>query len=283
MTEVWTRHEAVASVEQALQVWSTNVAGILTLALSAARAAQDEVEGVVRKRANEVAVLEDLLAAADNERSRQLQAKLVPARDAHERAKRASVRVRNIVASVSQLRRVHVGAAASQVATARAQLAAMCRALEGYISSGAVVGGGSGGEGTASVGGGWLSAMGLTDVEVSAADLDNNPILDDNGSHGTFGKGGLSRADYRWAVQTWNDTVGPGVASGKTREDFAERDARLNARPLRRMADVYDMFLGTDRIRADRQSDGSLHILSGRHRLLIARELGVRNLPGEVS
>ena len=125
--------------------------------------------------------------------------------------------------------------------------------------------------------------MGLADVDVSSADLDENPILDDDRSKGTFGKGGLSRADYRWAVQTWNDTVGPGVAGGKTREDFAERDARSNAQPLRRTADVYDMFLGTDRIRADRRPDGSLNILSGRHRLLIARELGIKNLPGQVS
>jgi hypothetical protein len=119
-------------------------------------------------------------------------------------------------------------------------------------------------------------------VDVSSADLDENPILDDNGSRRTFGKGGLTRADYRWAVQTWNDTVGPGVDAGKTREDFAERDGQSNAEPLRRTADVYDMFLGTDRIRADRQADGSVNIVNGRHRLLIARELGIRTLPGEV-
>jgi hypothetical protein len=125
--------------------------------------------------------------------------------------------------------------------------------------------------------------MGLADFDVSAAYLDENPILDDDRPRPIFGKGGLSRADYRWAVQTLNDTVGPGVASGKTREDFAERDARSNAQPLRRTADVYDMFLGTDRIRADRQPDGSLNIVNGRHRLLIARELGIKNLPGQVS
>ena len=125
--------------------------------------------------------------------------------------------------------------------------------------------------------------MGLTDVEVSSADLAENPILDNNGSQGTFGKGGLSRADYRWAVQTWNDTVGPAVSSGKTRADFVARDAQSNAQALRRAADVYDMFLGTDRIRADLQPDGSLNIINGRHRLLVARELGIKSLPGQVS
>lgn len=128
-----------------------------------------------------------------------------------------------------------------------------------------------------------LAGTGLVNLDVDLADLDENPILDDDASNGTFGKGGLSRADYRWAVQTWNDTVGPGVSSGKTRDDFAARDARSGARPMRRTADVYDMFLGADRIRADRQPDGSLNIVNGRHRLLIARELGIKSLPGQVS
>jgi hypothetical protein len=284
MTEVRTRDEAIASVDQALQAWSSNVTALLIQAHSAACDAKDYVEGVVRRRANEVAAMEALLVAADDERRRQLQAKLVRAKEAHESARRASVRVSDVAASVTQLSRTHTTVATSQVASARAQLSAMSRALEGYRSGGAGIGGGgSGSTSTAKAGGSALASMGLADLDVSFAQLDENPILDSNRPKATFGKGGLSRADYRWAVQTWNDTVGPGIANGKTREDFAERDARLNAPPLRRTADVYDMFLGTDRIRADRQSDGSLNIVNGRHRLLIARELGIKNLPGQVS
>ena len=283
MTEVRTRDEAIASVDQALQAWSTNVTGILTLARNTARGARDEVEGVVRERANEVAAIEALLAAADDKQRRQLQAELVRAKEAHENARRACVRVNDVAASVAQLSRMHT-TATSQVAIARAQLSAMCGALEGYRAGGASFGGGgSSDSSTPTAVASPFASMGLADLDVSAADLDENPILDDDRSKATFGKGGLSRADYRWAVQAWNDTVGPGVASGKTREDFAERDARSNAQPLRRMADVYDMFLGTDRIRADRQSDGSLNIVNGRHRLLIAKELGIKNLPGQVS
>lgn len=283
MTEVRTRDEAIISVDQALQTWSTNVTALLTQAQSGARAARDEVERVVRQHANEVAATDALLAAAVGDERRQLQAKLARAKDAHEQAKRASVRVNDVAASVSQLSRSHITTAESQVASARAQLSAMSRALEGYRSAGTGIGGGSSGGSAASTHGGSLTGMGLTDVDVSSADLAENPILDDNGSQRAFGKGGLSRADYRWAVQTWNDTVGPGVASGKTREYFAARDAQSNAQPLRRTADVYDIFLGTDRIRADRQPDGSLNIVNGRHRLLIARELGIKNLPGQVS
>lgn len=283
MTEVRTRDEAIASVDQALRAWSSNVTALLIQAHSAAYDAKDYVEEIVRKRANEVAAIEALLVAADDERRRHLQAKLVRAKETHESARRASVRVNDVAASVTQLSRTHTTVATSQVASARAQLSAMSRALEGYRSGGAGIGsGGSGSTSTASAGGSALARMGLADLDVSFAQLDENPILDSNRPKATFGRGGLSRADYRWAVQTWNDTVGPGIANGKTREDFAERDARLNAQPLRRTADVYDMFLGTDRIRADRQSDGSLNIVNGRHRLLIARELGIKNLPGQV-
>ncbi len=284
MTDVRTRDDAIASVDQALQAWSTEVSGILALAHQAARGAQDDVARFVRQRANEVAAIEALLPTVDEEQRRQLQAKLVFARQAHEQARRACVRVNDVAAGVAQLSRTHTTSATSQVASARSQLSAMSRALESYRTGSASLDGGlSSGKIAASAGGRPLAGMGLADLDVSAADLDENPVLDDDRSKATFGKGGLSRADYRWAVQTWNDTVGPGIARGKTREDFADRDTRSNAQPLRRTADVYDMFLGTDRIRADRQSDGSLNIINGRHRLLIARELGIKHLPGQVT
>jgi hypothetical protein len=284
MAEVRARDEAIAWVDQALHVWSTNLTGLLAQAQNVALVAKDDVQVIVRKRVNEVAAIESFLAAADSERRRQLQAELIRAIEARENAKRAYVRVNDILASVSELCRTHTIVASSQVASARAQLFAMSRALESYGHGGAILrGGGSSCGNIVQARESSLSAMGITELDVSAADLDENPILDDHLSRGTFGKGGLSRADYRWAVQTWHDTVGPGVATGKTREDFAERDARTNARPLRRTADVYDIFLGTNRILADRQSDGSLNIVNGRHRIMIARELGIKNLPGQVS
>lgn len=284
MADVRTRDEAIASVDRALQTWSTSLTATLTQAQAVVRGAKDEIECISRQRANEVAAIEALLGSADGERGRQLRAELVRAKEAHERARRASVKLRDVAAGVSQLNRSHATTATSQVASARVQLSAMSRALEGYRS------GAAGFDGAASGGARFARAttesyegMGLTEVDVRSADLAENPILDDNSSQGSFGKGGLSRADYRWAVQTWNDTVGPGLASGQTREDFAARDARSNAPPLRRTADVYDIFLGTSRIRIDHQPDGSLNVVNGRHRLMIARELGIRSLPGQVS
>ncbi|HET7388710.1 MAG TPA: hypothetical protein VFJ19_18820 [Nocardioidaceae bacterium] len=283
MNEVRTRDEAIALIDQAFQTWSTNLAVVLDSAQSAARAACEEADRTVGQRANEVAAIEAILTASEPEKRRELESRLVRAREAREQAKRAQVRIEGVASGVAQLIRTHASYTTTQVAGARAQLSAMSRALEGYRSGGALFGGrGSVSSGTPRVTTGDAGSSGHADIDVSAADLNDNRILDDNGANGTFGKGGLSRADYRWAVQTWNDVVGPGVASGKTRDDFAARDTQSNAKPLRRTADVYDMFLGSDRIRADRQADGSLNIINGRHRLLIARELGIKHLPGDV-
>ncbi len=283
MAEVRTRDEAIASVDRAFQAWSTTVTGVLRQAQNTARAARSDVEAIVRKYANEVAALEALLVASDDEQRRELQAKVLRAKESWEKSKLASIRVDQVEANVARLNRAHTTTATSQVASARAQLAAMSRALEGYRSVGAGHSGGPNVGTSLPTGGDSVAGTELANVDVSSADLDDTPILDDDYAKGTFGKGGLSRADYRWAVQTWNDTVGPGVAAGETREDFVERDNRSNAQPLRRTADVYDIFLGSDRIRADRRLDGSLDIVNGRHRLVIARELGIKTLPGQVS
>jgi hypothetical protein len=271
-------------VDQALQAWSSDMTGILTQAQSAASVARGEVESAIRKFANHVAALEAHLSAADEEGRQRLQNRLSRAKEALENARRAGTRVAQVEAGVSRLNRAHVSTTSQQVSSARAQLSAMSRALDGYRSSGAGIGGaGQASTGRAPTTCSAIAGTGLVDLDVSSAGLDDNPILDDDRSQDTFGKGGLSRADYRWAVQTWNDTVGPGVAGGKTRENFVERDARSNAQPLRRTADVYDMFLGSDPIRVDRRPDGSLDVVNGRHRLLIAQELGIKTLPGQVS
>jgi hypothetical protein len=140
MTEVHTRDEAIASVDQALQVWSTNVSDVLAQAQRVVRAANDEVENLVRKCATEVAAVEALLIAAKDEDRRQLQAKLVRASDARDQARRARVRVDDVASSVSQLRQTHITTSTLQVARARAQLAAKSRALDEYRSGGADLG-----------------------------------------------------------------------------------------------------------------------------------------------
>lgn len=286
MQAVRTRDEAIASVDNALRVWSTEVAGVLSQAQAVTAAAISAAEACLRRCANEVTATEALLASASAEERGQAQSKLIWAKEAHEQARRALLRANDVATSLAQLARSHTTRSVPQVATANGQLSGMSRAIERYRAAGGVGLGGLGvGRSAPSTPGSSnrIQRMGLAEITVEATDLTETPILDDDPAAGTFGKGGLTRADYRWAVQTWNDVVGPGVAAGKTRDDFEERDARTNAKPLRRTAEVYDLFLGTDRIRVDRRPDGSLGVTNGRHRLLIAKELGITGLPGEMT
>jgi hypothetical protein len=116
----------------------------------------------------------------------------------------------------------------------------------------------------------------LSEIGVDHLDYSNNPIRDG------FGRGGLNRGDYRWAVEAWDTKVKPALARGAGRDELAARDAASNARPLRRLADVHDIFLGSDAIAVSRMSNGKLDVQNGRHRIEVAREMGVKSLPVRV-
>lgn len=121
----------------------------------------------------------------------------------------------------------------------------------------------------------WLSQFGLSRLDLNEVDLSDNPIL------GEFGRGGLTRSDYEWLVSAWASTVAPGVAAGKTRDDFVAHDERVGSPPTRRMVDAYDLFLTSDPIHFSRRPDGSIDIGGGRHRIACARALGLSWLPGK--
>jgi hypothetical protein len=280
VTLVRTREEALTLVDSALAKFDEQVGGCLAQATAVANMAVQQAAGVVRRCETKVCALEAVLAAAEEEERRRIQAELIRAREQLNQARRAQRRVADVCEGVRTIQRSYAQQCSPIVAAGRGHLAGRVGAVQEYLSGGGgrASGGGGGPSGAGSGGlGAVLAGLGMTSVSVSAADLDDTPIRDG------FKRGGLSRGDYRWAVQTWNDTVGPGVARGMTRDDFAARDnGQPPAPPLRRTADVYDLFLGSDAIRADRRPDGSLNIINGRHRLQIARELGIKDLPGRV-
>jgi len=121
-----------------------------------------------------------------------------------------------------------------------------------------------------------LSDYGLTSVPLDQVDFSDNPILDD------YTGGGLTKADYRWAVETWAQVVGPGHQRGMGRDEFAAWDIAHGAMPPRSTARVFDLFLGSNRIKISRRLDGSFDVIGGRHRIEVARELGITDLPAEV-
>lgn len=281
MSDVRTRDEALASVDRGLSRWLITATGVFHQASATVTGAKSEADGAVRKWANRVAAVEAKLSAlGEGGDPRPLQQELARARQAHQAAQGAATQIENLSRRVAVLQRSHAQRVTSLTSEARADLGRRTGELSSYRGSSAETAGGAGSTGSARSGnsGSALASLGLGLVDVDSADFADNPILDN------FGKGGTSRADYRWAVQTWDEVVGPGVARGMTRQDFERRDAERGAASLRRTAAVYDMFLGdSDRIRVSRLPGGGLDVTNGRHRLQIASELGIRNLPGEIT
>jgi hypothetical protein len=295
MAEIRTRDEALAAVDAGLAQWSGASVDLLTRALAAAGAAQSEAESEVARRASLVAQLTDTLAClrADDPLRAVVAAQLARARDSLAAGQRAAAALAGITERVAALHRSQARNTQSFAEAARADLARRGGQLTAYRATGAggPAGGRPGRPGVAAAVGGlavgaagavgadpgraaWLAGNGLSDVDVAAIDFSDNPIT------GMWGRGELTRADYRWAVTAWDEVIRPGLDRGMSRDDFAARDAASGAREHRRYADVYDWFFSdTERIKLDRWPDGTVHVANGRHRFEIARELGVTRLP----
>jgi len=283
MTGIRTRDEALAAVYRGLSTWDAEASGVLTQATAVVGAARVEADGAVRRWTGRVAAVEALLAAVGPEDDpRPLQAELARSEASLQAARSARSQVENAAVRVEAMARRAAQSGSAQIAAARADLTRRGADLADYQAAGTGSGVPSGARAASAAGrsdgpaSGALAALGMSDLDPGALDYSDNPIL------GDFGRGGASRADYRWAVQTWDEVVGPGVARGMTRDDFAARDQARSAPAMRRTADVYDMFLGTDHIRVSRGPDGRLTVNGGRHRIAVARELGIRSLPGQV-
>jgi hypothetical protein len=197
-------------------------------------------------------------AEADYVRSRE---RLVNGQQGLERMRRVRRRVSN--------------ATSTHVPAATASLQSMQDDVGRYRASGLRLAG-TGGSPASDGGNRSFGRAGLEEVDISKTTTADNPILD-------AGKGGATAADYVWAVQAWDSVVRPSVAGGATREDFERRDSERDAPAFRRLADVYDLFLGeSDRIVLSRGSDGILTVTNGRHRIEAARRVGVTSLPAKV-
>jgi hypothetical protein len=277
VAEIRTRDEALVAVDRGLAQWETAAAGVLTQAAAVVNGAKSVADGEVRRWTSKVAALQASLSTlGPGDDPRPMRSELMRAEHNRHSARQAMAQIEAVAQRVGALHRSHAQQTSAQVAAARADLSRRTSELGSYRASGA--GGGSGGSsGGGGQGSAFLVGMGLTSIDVGAADFGDNPII------GSFGRGDTTRVDYRWAVQTWDEVVGPGMRRGMTRADFEARDAARGAQQLRRTAAVYDMFLGdTDRIRVSRRPDGTLDVTNGRHRLEVARELGIRSLPGQV-
>jgi hypothetical protein len=232
------------------------------------------------RRANTVAALEARQRSPDGKTDRLLGAELAAARESLLIAERSLKSVLAVQQELTAAERRAVTNLDSVISAARADLQGRLRSLHRYVSSDIESGGHGSSNSTASsitLSNDLADEREMQDVELSNVDYSDNPIA------GSFEKGGAKLADYRWAVETWETVVRPGVNRGMSRDDFAQRDRERGASPFRRTADVHDLFLGdSDRILLSRRSDGRFDVVNGRHRVHVARQLGIKSLPARI-
>jgi hypothetical protein len=283
---VSTRDEAVAALHTAIGRWRSDVRGVIQQATAVASGFQSQAAGVVRQRKAKLGALQAALMALGPEGDpAPLLRQVAAAEVALSRAMRANALADEVEREVRGLQRRTIEATEGHAASAERDLARRLGSLSGYREASVSTATGNG----SSVG--RVSSDDTTDpsreeqalrdrdlesVALSATSHADNPVID--GYH----KGGTTRSDYRWAVESWATVVQPGIAAGATREDFERRDAARGATGFRRSAGVYDMFLGSERLVFSRRPDGSLDVTNGRHRIDVARELGITHLPGEI-
>lgn len=277
MSEIRTRDDALDTVSRALAQWAATSSGVFTQAGALVAGAQSSAAQTVRSIQTRIGALRAALSALGPEDDpRPLQQALAERQQAFASAQRAGAEIDAIAQRVTALGRTQARSNEAEVAGARADLVRRFGELGAYRA--ASVSGGAASSATVPAGtsgNSWLGANGLADIDVNSADIGTNPII------GKFGRGDTTLADYRWAVETWDSVVRPGIDRGMTRDDFVARDDQRAAGPLRRTADVYDMFL-RDPVRVTRLPNGRYDVTGGRHRLEVARQLGVTRLPAQV-
>ena len=269
-----TTPEAIAELRSTLGVWAAAAAGIARQASAAATALVAEAEATVRARSATRAALEAALHAAKKEERARLARELQFATTSLEDGRRALQLVTEAGIRAQNLQRRIDESTSGRVPRASQALDRKLQALDEYksvtVASSTIASGGV-------THGQDFGVRGIVNVPIGRARFEDNPIED------RYHKGGADISDYRWAVETWETVVRPGVLAGKTRDDFERRDNEQGRYTgYRRTAGVYDMFLGSDPVHFTRRADGTLDVPSGRHRVQIAQQLGITHLPGRL-
>lgn len=272
-----TSSEALAELDSALRKWATAASGIALQASAAAKALVAEAEKTVRERAARVAAIEAALSAARGEERARLARELQIATKSLEDARRGLKYATDTGRGAQSLQRRIDESTSSRVPRASQSLGRKLGALANYKSVSPPSSSSTPHDANGAPGGHDFGVPGIVNVPIEHAHFEDNPIL------GAFGRGGATLTDYRWAAETWETVVRPGVLAGKTREDFEREDTAAGRYTgYRRLGGVYDMYLGDEPIRFSRRADGTLDVANGRHRVQVARQLGITHLPGRI-
>lgn len=271
---------ALEALSTAIRAWRRDAVGILAQADAQLRGQSDAIERTRSQRANRLSALNAALSACDAESPERGRLMLAAgeAEEALARATQALQEMDEVRAEFRILERQTRASTDGGTERADADLRRRAEAIKAYHAAGLPSPAATGPAGgvPSSGGGDAIAQRGLAQVPLDQVDFSDNPILDG------FGKGGATRGDYRWAVSTWADVVEPAVRDGADRSYFEARDAERGATGWRQTANVYDVFLGSKPISLSRRPDGSLDPQSGRHRIEVARELGITHLPARL-
>ena len=161
---------------------------------------------------------------------------------------------------------------------------AQADALQGYLAGGGSGGGGSftGAASSASSAGGSASTL-PNGVQMIPLDLIDNGYGDPVTGPGDFGKG-YTPEDLEWAFEALHEVVLPAVQAGKGADYFSERDRKAGLVGSRSYHDTYTgFFQGDDAITLNTAVGGRYTVGNGRHRIWVARKMGLTSIPARTS
>lgn len=119
---------------------------------------------------------------------------------------------------------------------------------------------------------------GTTLVPVDLIDDSDSPVKGPE----SFTKG-YSPEDLRWSFDALHEVVLPGAAHDLALDYFRDRDHRERLTGTRSYAACYDGFFGDSAIHLSAGSDGRYVVANGYHRIWVARQAGVTEVPARVS
>ena len=149
--------------------------------------------------------------------------------------------------------------------------------LQGYLRAGRLEGDSQHGNGGSdSWAGGSSSGSTGNSTSVSLAE-----VVDDRPGALSFEK--VSREQVEWGLDILSRVVEPALRMGKGLDYFAERDRAEGLSGERSYTGVHNWFYSPDlAIKLSRRPDGRLDVTNGYHRIRVARQMGIANLPAQV-
>jgi hypothetical protein len=116
---------------------------------------------------------------------------------------------------------------------------------------------------------------GIIAVPLSAIDDSDSPVR---------GPNDFAKIDYlqmKAGVRTFFAEIWPNVLKGAKRDFFENLDKDRKLEGPQRFSNLYDVFFGLSAIRLEKHGD-KYSVINGYHRLFLARELGITEIPASV-